>query len=121
MASHFSCNRPKTIALLCDPLHKAATIDFDRVCMPVPAPKNALREIPSIIMISLPPLLLAHGALGIFDELFLLLALGLFVVMLAAPVIASLLRRGGQTVNTPLSEPIDAPQKRDQDSHFRLD
>lgn len=72
-------------------------------------------------MISLPPLILAHGALGIFDELFLLLALGLFVGMLAAPVIASLLKRGGKTANTPPPEAVDAPQRRDQDSHFRLD
>lgn len=63
---------------------------------------------------------LAHGALGVFDEIFLLLALAIFLIMLVVPSAVALLRKGrGGTVSTP-DKPMPGGETPERD-HFRLD
>lgn len=74
----------------------------------------------------------AHGALGIFDELFGLLAVVIFIVVLTAPALSAYLRQRGQasqetqvSPDRPPSSPEPAPTPEKPSSrradHYRLD
>lgn len=76
-----------------------------------------------------PPPLLLHGALGPLDEIALLLAVGIFALMLIAPLVNTWLRRDSQSHQLPMpegatpdgpaqAEPDPAPNT---DDHYRLE
>jgi hypothetical protein len=75
------------------------------------------------------PPLLAHGALGPLDEILLMVVVGLFIAMFAAPTVIALLRRGrggnaegetqGSTPDAPPSDP--PPPTASRHDHYRLD
>lgn len=78
--------------------------------------------------------LLAHGALGIWDEIFLILAIAIFAVMLVAPSLGTWIRRTlPQNTQPPKDEspaeagesPLDQPVRRRKnvmkDDQFRLE
>jgi hypothetical protein len=79
------------------------------------------------------PLLLAHGALGPFDEILLIVVAGLFVVMFAAPTVIAFVRRGrnasaGEDTHAAGPDATVDEQPEDLDTpdvvrrdHFRLD
>lgn len=64
---------------------------------------------------------LAHGALGWWDEIFIALAVGIFLVMFLAPLLNTALRRtdnGAQAANT---TPDAAPPTENTPDTFRLE
>jgi predicted lipid-binding transport protein (Tim44 family) len=63
--------------------------------------------------------MIAHGTLGIFDELFLLLAIGIFIVMLIAPVALTALRKGKP--ENPAPVPGEPTEPAGQPDRYRLD
>jgi hypothetical protein len=69
-------------------------------------------------MVSLP---LAHGALGWWDEIFVALAIGIFLVMFLAPMLNTTLRRArDESAETSDSARRSAPSERASDT-FRLE
>jgi hypothetical protein len=62
---------------------------------------------------------IAHGALGYFDELFVLLAVGIFAVMLVWPIANAWLRRDEEE-ETPTAE-AESEKPANTPDHFRLD
>jgi len=69
-------------------------------------------------MVSLP---LAHGALGWWDEIFVALAIGIFLVMFLAPMLNTTLRRArDESAEMRDSAHKNAPSERASDT-FRLE
>jgi hypothetical protein len=69
-------------------------------------------------MVSLP---LAHGALGWWDEIFVALAIGVFLVMFLAPMLSTTLRHArDESAETSALSHKNAPSERAPDS-FRLE
>jgi hypothetical protein len=69
-------------------------------------------------MVNLP---LAHGALGWWDEIFVALAIGIFLVMFIAPMLNTTLRRArDESAEASDSAPASGPSERASDS-FRLE
>ncbi|MFN7209738.1 MAG: hypothetical protein ACK4P1_05000 [Aggregatilineales bacterium] len=70
-------------------------------------------------MLTLP---LAHGALGWWDEIFVALAIGIFLVMFLAPMLNTTLRRGrAESVETGESAPKISPKADQSPDSFRLE
>ncbi len=66
------------------------------------------------------PLVLAHGALGPLDEIFLLLAVGIFAFMLISPLVSAWLKRDSQAHAAPAPD-SPPPQTPNTEDYFRLD
>jgi hypothetical protein len=64
---------------------------------------------------------LAHGALGILDELFLILAIGIFVAVLVGPSVIALANRGARDTDPTSDDAGDIQSGPARDDHFRLD
>jgi hypothetical protein len=65
---------------------------------------------------------LAHGALGWWDEIFVALAIGIFIVMFLAPMLNMTLRRGrDESPETSESTPRQTPKADQAPDTFRLE
>ncbi len=77
------------------------------------------------------PLPLAHGAFGSWDEIFLVLAAGVFVLMLLAPIVLTWLREHRHSASEAAAQSEPSPEQTDSSeqketqtaqtaNHFRL-
>jgi hypothetical protein len=67
------------------------------------------------------PFPLAHGALGWWDEIFIALAVGIFLVMFFAPLVNTALRRTRDDSQTASTSPDAAPPTENTPDTFRLE